>query len=58
MIVSHLTVDSATDFPQYWGYSPKVGPVFHSDDSNPISAKKREEIESEIRRYGQELPVA
>jgi len=34
-----------------WGYSEKVGPVYHNDRDDNISSKKREEIESEVRSY-------
>ena len=33
-----------------WGFSDKIGPVFHRDNDNTISPRKREMIESEIQR--------
>ena len=39
-------------FPQkLWGYSEKVGPVYHNDRDDNMSSKKREEIENEVRSY-------
>lgn len=35
---------------QNWGYSEKIGPVYHNDREESISASKREEIENEVRR--------
>ena len=32
-----------------WGYSEKVGPVYHNDLDDNMSSKKREEIENEVR---------
>ena len=34
-----------------WGYSEKVGPVYHNDREENMSSKKREEIENEVRLY-------
>ena len=34
---------------QLWGYSGKVGPVYHNDRDDNMSSKKREEIEGEVR---------
>lgn len=40
------------DFTQkLWGYSEKVGPVYHNDREENMSSKKREEIENEVRLY-------
>ena len=37
---------------QNYGFSPKVGLVAHSDDDLPyLSGAKKDEIESEIRRF-------
>jgi len=37
---------------QNWGYSDKIGPVYLNDREESISMSKREEIESEVRRWG------
>ena len=37
-------------FSQNWGYSDKIGPVYHNDREESISMSKREEIENEVRR--------
>ena len=37
-------------FLQNWGYSDKIGPVYHNDREESISMSKREEIENEVRR--------
>jgi ATP-dependent metalloprotease len=33
-----------------WGFSEKVGPVFYSERDGPISPRRREEIEEEVRK--------
>jgi hypothetical protein len=35
---------------QNWGFSEKIGPVYLSDGEGSLSASKREEIETEVRR--------
>lgn len=39
-----------------WGYSEKVGPVYHNDRDDNMSSKKREEIEGEVRSYVAHFP--
>lgn len=39
-----------------WGYSGKVGPVYHNDREDNMSSRKREEIESEVRSYVARFP--
>ncbi|KAA1471177.1 ATP-dependent metallopeptidase Hfl [Dentipellis sp. KUC8613] len=39
----------ATKMVKYWGYSDKIGPVFLNEREEPVSAHKREEIETEVR---------
>ncbi|KAI0306580.1 ATP-dependent peptidase [Multifurca ochricompacta] len=41
---------TATRMVKNWGYSEKIGPVYLSDREEGISASKREEVESEVRR--------
>jgi len=41
---------TATRMVKNWGYSEKIGPVYLNDQEEGISASKREEIESEVRR--------
>lgn len=43
-----MRVDSTQ---KLWGYSEKVGPVYHNDREENMSSKKREEIENEVRLY-------
>lgn len=40
---------TATAMVKQWGFSPKIGPVFHSDRDETLSTTKREEIEEEVR---------
>ncbi|KAF9653112.1 ATP-dependent metallopeptidase Hfl [Thelephora ganbajun] len=44
----HAT-NTANAMVKLWGYSEKVGPVYHNDRDDNMSSKKREEIESEVR---------
>lgn len=45
----HWLEDGLKDTSKLWGYSDRVGPVYHNDRDDNISSKKREEIESEVR---------
>ena len=40
-----------SESPQQFGYSDKIGPVFHHENDVSISPQKREVIEAEIQRY-------
>jgi len=40
---------TATAMVKHWGFSPKIGPVFHNDRDETLSTTKREEIEEEVR---------
>jgi hypothetical protein len=43
-------------FRQRWGYSDKIGPVFYDDDDAAmLSPAKKDEIESEVRRYVEQI---
>ncbi|THH09364.1 hypothetical protein EW145_g2075 [Phellinidium pouzarii] len=42
---------TASAMVRFYGYSDKIGPVFHHDRDNTISPQKREIIESEIQRF-------
>jgi ATP-dependent metalloprotease len=48
--MSTVATNDALCRSQNWGYSEKIGPVYLSDRQEGISASKREEIESEVRR--------
>lgn len=46
-----VELNDASFHSKLWGYSEKVGPVYHNDRDDNMSGKKREEIESEVRSY-------
>jgi len=46
--LKHAT-STANAMVKLWGYSEKVGPVWHNNGDDNMSSKKREEIENEVR---------